>query len=507
MSKAIRFCSALLVFTILFGCVFIKSKAQTFEESLLNFPASYHSYLRQLHEKYPNWKFIAVNHNLSFDQAVDKQYLNKRKHVELSQGIAWRSLQKDAYDWTSNNWKIYDSDRWVAASREVIAYYMDPRNFLDNTHIYMFLKQSYDPSTQNREGLAQIISGTFLANPYTPTTVFDANYGGSYLEVIMAAAQESGVNPYIIASKIITEQGRNGTSGLISGNYAPEYQGYYNFFNWGASGIGNDAVVRSGLATAVSEGWNSRAASIIGGAKKLANNYIGCGQDTYYYMAFNLIDNREWHQYESAIYAAYNKARNVAGTYSENTNAALEFRIPVFTSIPDTLATKAEKGDNRYNNYYLTAMTADNVNIPFDMYTQNYSFSISGDTTICVKTFNSASIISQSQFGLSAGSNTVNITVQSESGFTNNYTLNINAATPCTLIIANTTPSTSVSKADANGDGTIDAVDLAAIRLYMLGKLPFDNDMITRADINGDTVVDAIDLAGVRLYLLGKISF
>ena len=102
-----------------------------FQEQLAAFPESYHASLIALHEKHPNWIFVAEKLPMSFDNAVMYQYTNVRKMVELSQGIAWRSLQKDQYNWETDTWKILDSGRWVAASKEVIGYYMDPRNFLD----------------------------------------------------------------------------------------------------------------------------------------------------------------------------------------------------------------------------------------------------------------------------------------------------------------------------------------------------------------------------------------
>ena len=495
---------------------------KTFEESLADFPESYHSCLKALHNKYPNWKFVADKLTMSFDQAVDIQYSGIIKHVEMSQGIAWRSLQKDAYNWDTDTWKIYDGSRWVAASKEVIEYYMDPRNFLDETYIYMFLKQSFDASNQTEQGLAAIINGTFLAGTYEfdAENTLDSKYGGSYSKVIMEAAAQSGVSPYIIASKIITEQGRDGGSSLISGNYSEEFKGYYNFFNWGASGVGDATIIRNGLQTAKDEGWNSRAASIIDGAKKLADGYINKKQDNYYYMAFNLINQVYWHQYESAIYAAKNKASNISKTYSSNYEAALVFNIPVFTSIPDTVATKAEVGDNRYNNYYLTAITADGLSPAFNMFTQSYSLSVSGNTTIYVKVPSKAAVVSAKEISLAPGTNTVKITVQSESGFTNNYTLKVTAQNPCTLSVAvgdkptappespdnPDTPTPTVKKGDVNGDGVVDEIDLAAVRLYMLGKLDLNSEMALRADINNDALIDEIDLAGIRLYLLGKLS-
>ena len=589
MSKAIRFCSILLVFTILFGSIITKAATQTayidgtnvnlraepstnsaslavisgtmvpvtvldsvsvsgwehpwykvsyngvegyiygnpewfvipqpnpdanlsFEESLKKFPESYHSYLRQLHEIYPNWKFIADNLTMSFDEAVNNEYLPGLKWVELSQGVAWRSLYSNAYDWGTDSWGIYES-RWVYASREVVAYYMDPRNFLNPTYIYMFLKQSFDSATQNQEGLAQIINGTFLADSYTPTDDFDAQYGGSYSAVIMAAAQASNINPYIIASKIIAEQGSNGTSGLISGNYSEEYKGYYNFFNWGAYG---ENPITAGLQRAKDEGWNSRAKAIIEGAKLLANGYINARQDTYYYMDFNLVKSPYYsHQYASAAYDAYNKAYNLSKTYASYTSAPLTFSIPVFTSIPDTISTKAETGDNRYNNYYLTAMSVDGLSPTFNMYNQNYTLNVSGNTSVYVQTPSTASIVSGTQFSLVPGTNTVKITVKAESGFTNDYTLTVIANAPCTLnittdgsaVVPPDNPSTPTYQlGDTNLDGKITILDLGNIQKHLLKKLTLSGTNLLAADTNGDGKITILDLGNVQKHLLKKLT-
>ena len=103
---------------------------------------------------------------------------------------------------------------------------MDPRNFLDSKSVYMFLQQSYNAAVQNEDGVRKIIKGTFMEKNYTPASGEPG--GGDYAKVIMLAAKESGVSPYIIASKIRQEQGVNGTSSLISGTYSG-YKGYYNF--------------------------------------------------------------------------------------------------------------------------------------------------------------------------------------------------------------------------------------------------------------------------------------
>ncbi|MBE6732408.1 MAG: hypothetical protein E7561_00205 [Ruminococcaceae bacterium] len=478
----------------------------TFEEQLKAFPESYHQSLRKLHERYPNWKFVADNIGFSFDNAVDIQYLNYKKHVELSQGIAWRSLRGDVYNWQTGQWKILDGDRWVAASREVVAYYMDPRNFLNRSSVYMFLNQSYDAANHTEEGLSKIIAGTFLANNYTPNpnSEYDKQCGGSYSKVIMLAAEQSGVSPYIIASKIIVEQG-NGTSSLISGNY-PGFEGYYNFFNWGAYGVGDAAIIQNGLSTARSEGWNSRAASIIGGAKKLADGYINNRQHTYYYMAFNLLNQNYNHQYESAIYAANNKAKNMSTAYATNYEAPLVFNIPVYTSIPNEVSTKAEAGDNRYNNYYLTQMNVGGLSPAFSMFNQSYSLNVSGDTTIYVSVPDKASIVSPLQTAINPGDNNVYITVKAESGFTNTYTVKVTSSVACTITVSTDTPPAPVAKkGDINGDTFINSTDIAAIKLHMFGirTITKGTEQWDVANINGDEDINSTDIAAIKLHMFG----
>ena len=304
---------------------------EDFESNLLNFPASYRDALRAIHNVYPNWVFVADNVGISLDYAIDLEYSESnmqstRKWVELNYGIEWRDPRADA-----DNPQHIKESRWTFASRRSIAFFMDPRNALTVTNskgsfpnIFTFLEQSYNSATQTEAGLRSIISGTFLANGYDGDK-------DAYVKDIMSAAAQSGVSPYIIATTIITEQGTNGTSPLISGTYSG-YEGYYNFFNYGAYG---DNVIKNGLECAKEQGWNSRAKSILGGAKKYESGYLGAKQDTYYYMDFNVkYPSKIYHQYATNLYDQCIKAAGIRSAYTANKNAALTFKIPVYTSMP-----------------------------------------------------------------------------------------------------------------------------------------------------------------------------
>lgn len=61
----------------------------------------------------------------------------------------------------------------------------------------------------------------------------------------IGAEENRQVSPFHLAARVLQEQGQ-GTSPLISGIY-PGYEGYYNYFNVGASGSTNEQVIINGL--------------------------------------------------------------------------------------------------------------------------------------------------------------------------------------------------------------------------------------------------------------------
>ncbi len=210
-----------------------------FEKTLQGFPEDYRNLLRKLHTTYPNWKFIAHDVGLTFKQAVEAQYgvdnvKNTRKWVEFTYGgNEWRDMR--AYNAQTDSW-VKLEERWTYASRAAIEYFMDPRNSLNDVKIFAFAIQSYNEKTQTKDGLRTVVANTFLEKGYDGKP-------DEYLDNIMEAARLSGVSPYVLAATIIVEQGVNGKSNLISGTY-PGYEGYYNFFNFAASG---QDIVGSGL--------------------------------------------------------------------------------------------------------------------------------------------------------------------------------------------------------------------------------------------------------------------
>ena len=321
---------------------------EEFEKTLLSFPESYRSALRALHAKYPNWKFVPHRVNMTFKEAVESQYgvskvTDTRKWVEFkSYGQNWCDIR--AYNCATNSGIILES-RWTYASRAAIEYYMDPRNSLDENNILVFMQQSYQKSSDEKDLLRTIVKGTFLEKGY------DKNANGSiessekdaYINDIISAGQKSGVSPYVLAATIIVEQGTLGNTNMVSGKY-PGYEGYYNFFNFNASGSNTAEISASALAYAKQKGWNSRTAAIEGGAQLYVDGYINAGQDTYYYKDFNVVNKIWWHQYASALYDAWTNANYLRKGCVANTNAALTFKIPVYNNRPATAAPHPDSG-------------------------------------------------------------------------------------------------------------------------------------------------------------------
>ena len=500
-----------------------------FEEKLKAFPSSYHAALKTLHAAFPNWEFTPDPVATSFSGAIADQSSNMRKQVQVtSDAVSWRAMTTGSYDWSTGKWSTTNGG-WTGASREMIAYYMDPRNFLNSSEIFQFMQQTYTSQT-TAEDVDKVISGTFMANGYK-TFSGDA-YGGSYSKLLIEAGKKAGVDPCVLAAAIILEQGSKGTSSLISGTYSG-YEGYYNFFNVGASGSDNAAVIVNGLKRAKTEGWNSIPAAIIGGANFFKTGYITRynnalkNQDTYYYQDFNVHNTNElWHQYAQSIHDACNKGAVLKKAYQSKSNYSLKFRIPVFTDMPDSPTAKPAKS-TKTNNYYFSNVTVTGLTPSFSMFTYSYSLSVAGDTTVYVSPVKNATYAGNSSYSLKKGDNTILLKVKSETGYITEYTVKVNATKACTLKVSTGTPSdsgsnsgtssgsssssgstsskptTTVKKGDTNGDGTITIRDLANIRLHLLGIVTLKGDNLKGADTNLDNQVTIRDLANVRLHLLG----
>ncbi|MDO4265159.1 MAG: SH3 domain-containing protein [Eubacteriales bacterium] len=257
-----------------------------------------------------------------------------------------------------------------------------------------------------------------------------------YVDIIMKAAETSGVSPYVLASMIIQEQGTKGSSDLISGKHGT-YPGYYNFYNIGAYAHDGMGAVEAGLKYASESGngdrpWNSIEKAIIGGASAYGANYVQNGQDTFYLKKFNVQGSNKYnHQYMTNVPAAANEGAHVSEAYSQAVKAtALEFKIPVYDNMPQN-ACPMPAGDGNPNNK-LKSVTVDGYTLTptFNMDTAGYELIVEGSTAsvnINAQTIDAnAKVSGAGTVNLNVGLNTIKLTVTAENGSTRDYTININ---------------------------------------------------------------------------------
>jgi beta-N-acetylglucosaminidase len=416
-------------------------------------------------------------------------------------------MRKGCYDWTEGKFVQTDSGGWYGASREVIAYYMDPRNFLNANDIYVYMKQSYDSSSQTVAGIEELVKGSFLDAEITDEN--DKYFGKRYAAVIRYAGSQSKVNAYVLASTILQEQGFSGST-LSKGT---EYNNktVYNFFNFGASGSNKTEVLKNGKKYAYEQGWFTPTESIVSGAIKYGSGYIAVGQDTYFYKNYNILNpDKLWHQYAQNVADSVNTSKFLKNAYIEKTDMKLTFRIPVYEDMPKAVSPLPEKS-KKFNNYYFSNIEIEGLTPSFNRYTFEYSLSIEKDESIFIEMPKGAAYVGKEKFELKKGQNAIELSVKSETGYNNTYLINIDAATDCTVTIMTEKEEPkpdeiTVTKGDTNGDNKISTSDLANVRLHLLGLITLKDNNLKGADTNMDGKITTSDLANIRLHLLGLIT-
>lgn len=464
------------------------------------FPESYKPYLRTLHEQHPKWIFTAQKLGVDWNTALKEECVVGRNLVHSSALASWKSMEKGAYDFNGGYWYGLDGS-WVAASKEIIMYYMDPRNFLNDTYIFMFENQSYDPSYQTESGVKTILADTFMSGSYTCP---DTKKKYTYSQTFMDAAKKSGVSPYHLASRCRNEQGVNGAPqslGTVKG-----YENYFNFFDIQAYATSTMTAAEMGCKYAKTTNptyllpWTNQYKSIVGGSIFLGTGYITKGQDTLYLQKFDMVDGGNglyYHQYMTCVFGQANEAISLKNAYSQDIlNSAMEFKIPVYNNMPDKLCPKpTSSGDN---NNYLKSLSVSGTSISpkFDKFTASYTAKVNAEVSSVTVNANplgkSAKVSGKGKVSLKTGENTVKVTCTAASGVKRTYTIKITRKAA----------SQTLQQGDVNGDKYLTVVDALLMLRYNAGKTKLDPTQLKRADMNGDGKVDVID----ALTLLKKIS-
>ncbi|MBP5354747.1 MAG: SH3 domain-containing protein [Lachnospiraceae bacterium] len=353
----------------------VKASDSSYAQKLRDagFPESYIPSLVKLHEQHPTWTFQAYQTGLDWNDVIAGENTLGNNLIEKNKGASWLSYATGSYNWRTGRFQSFDGKEWMMINSAGLQYYMDPRNWLDDTYIYMFENLTYDPEIQNISGVEKILKGTVMDGASFSYTDASGNTKTiSYAQAFMDAAAYSGVSPYHLASRVKQEVTSGGAFSLSATGTVEGFEGYYNFYNIGAyNSTAALGAIRNGLKYAkygstngtLNEKcripWDNQYDAIVGGAYYIGSTYIRNGQNTIYLQKYNVTGKNTYaHQYMSNAQAPKSEGYKVAQAYRRmgaTDSLAITFTIPVYKNMPAT----AVKEPNTVGspNPYLSALT------------------------------------------------------------------------------------------------------------------------------------------------------
>ena len=273
----------------------------------------YKEALQKLQQQHPNWTIKLVYTGLKWDDVLDAEQGRDSKGEPFS-------LTQEKGNWRDSSDNNSYQGEWYKASREAIAYMMDPRNSLDQYYVFQFQNLARS-SNETVQKVSTMTNGTYLQN---------------YSSTLVNASQNYNVSAFHLASRMLMEQG---TSGWSINGYSYKGRMVYNYANIGATGNTIEDIMTSGAKYAYENKWFSPEFCINGTAQWIYNNYLSNGQNTKYFEKYNVVKPPFYtHQYMQNIRAANDEGYNTAKSLEKNglLNSSYEFLIPVYEEMPDT---------------------------------------------------------------------------------------------------------------------------------------------------------------------------
>ena len=408
-----------------------KESLDEYYQALRNkeFPESYLPYLAEIHARHPNWIFDAEKMNIDFSTAVENENAYGRNLLEgayFSQN--YLSMGINTYDILNDIFYDYSTEEgWYDASSEAVAYYMDPRTYLNEKYIFAFESLKFN-SSHNSDIIKKVLaSQTFWPKVYQ-------GYDGNIYDDIIKATEAVDVSSVHIASRIKQEiTGISESDPRLGGTFnynGQNYSGYYNFFNIKVYG---DNKIVNGMVYAMNNGWNTPFNAVYGGAKFIGEDYISINQDTMYYQKFDVstTNGHYTHQYMQNLAAPIQETNTTYNTYVNNLsdylNTAIKFTIPVYENMSNYAVVAPSVGNP---NNYLKDIKIDNktvTNFSYDEF--SYDITVPGNVNsinISATPINSkASVKGTGNIPITNKETTITLTVTSESGRSRNYVINV----------------------------------------------------------------------------------
>ena len=487
-----------------------------YKQELEKFPESYKSMIESLHEIYPNAIFKVQNVGINFNDFAGYQYqgygantLNSCPYG-IDKGLSLledtnssrdglKALDSWAYTALTDtfNTEYYggQTGRWYAPSLSTVKYYLDPRNFLTSTGIFMFEELSYAGDYYLEANIEKMLAGTFMHK-----TNVTGKENTTFARTFIEAGKKNNVNPYFLVSRVLQEIGSS-RSVMVSGTwelYDKSYYGYYNFYNIKAAGTSVNDTIKNGLSYAKSQGWNNEYDAIVGGAVFIAQGYIAVGQDTAYFQKFDVYGPcYGMHQYMQNIEAPLNESYKTYNAYSASDllDSNFVFIIPVYNEMPSS--TKLD--DSRNANSYLKDLTVNGTTIEgFDYLKEDYTINVSSLITsveiAATKSSSKSNVSGTGPFEITGTSQTKDIVVTAENGTTRTYKITVTKDEDAPISISEILNTMLI-----NSDGTyISSIDLNTKASDFITKTKEVDDKVTVTikSNKGEEKTDAILATG-----------
>lgn len=471
----------------------IDTSKYALEFSSAGIPESYYEKLTLLKDTHPNWKFTGYNTNLDWNTVISQESVVGISYIQSTNPI-YLSLASGSYDASSKTYIQQEAGGWYAANKETVAYYMDPRNFLDEINIFMFENLGYNSTYQTKEVIQSIFKNTDLLQ-YTDYYINAATYNGNSISPVSLAARSR--------QEVVLSNGK--LSDSANGNGKINDIAYYNFYNIGAfSSCANPIECALDFAKGYDENytsydrpWTTPEKAILNGAKYIADGYINQGQNTLYFQRWNVTSRNTYsHQYMTNISAPVSEAGSSYDAYS-SINALdnqIEFLIPVYNNMPGQASSLPTTVDKKELEQVIQKATLSEVMNKTsytikDGYVSNVSIGTSAKKMIdSIKSAGGEASISSDGKNLSGNETlgTGDIVTISANGETKNYRIVING--------------------DVNGDGKISAVDYVKIKNVIMSGNNLNGSYSLAADVNNDGKISAVDYVNVKNYIMGSNS-
>ena len=213
MSAVMLVSSVAVGITVQAGTVEDNLRAQGFPDSYIDGSCTNNDSvgLAALQKAHPNWKFVAFNTGLDFEEAVKGELAG------------------------------------TPTTEEHLRAYLDPRNWLGEKYVFQFESIKKSDAVQSVSSVNAILKNTWMANSkinYFDTqgvskTVTEVN---TYADAMIKASNDTNLSANYIAAKIRQENGGTSNSATAVCGTKEPFKGIYNYFNIGAYVTASDGL-------------------------------------------------------------------------------------------------------------------------------------------------------------------------------------------------------------------------------------------------------------------------